>query len=854
MNKITKNITVKVLAVVQTLALCVLPAGTALAAANVSSVTVGGQTGALTSGTGGNATFSVSALGSGSGNVTWSVTSSLPAGVSASFSPNPTSGNLTQDPQVSTLTLTTTNAAAAGTYPFTVQAAGGTNATGDGTLTIGTPVVTQFTLAYSAGANGTLTGSTTQVVNQGTDGTAVTAVADSGFHFTAWSDASTTNPRTDTNVQGNVTVSASFEADATTTIATSTLTVTKMVVGGSATSSDFTLNLFDGLATSTFSGSSTGTVFNFNGTTTYSVTENATSTYDAAFSTDCFGTINPGENKNCTVTNTATSTATTTPNYVITINTPTITGSTVDLTGTASTTNSIGNAAQYDVQILWGDTNTTDSNTTNFAPSNGDFSGTWGTSTHTFSSPGIYTVIAKLFHGSLSGNDGDATSSVQIEIATSTVATSTLTIVKNVINDNGGTATSSDFTINLFDGSATSTFNGSSTGTIFSFNGTTTYSVTENATSTYTASSSADCSGTLNPGENKVCTLTNDDVPPVELPPTLTLVKHSISGDGTFQFQLTGSTSTSTQLTTVNGYATTTITLNEGTTTISELTQPNWEFTSASCIYDNESVGSSIEHGEVISVDNGDDVTCTFTNTSTLGGIRVVKNVLDSNGGEINDNHQFNVTLNGTSTQAFSEGSDALYFGLTAGNYTIEELADSNYDFVSILPVDVDSEATSTQVAVVNGTTTVVTITNKKHAVVTPPTSGNGGGATGGGNILPGFGRGVGSVLGAATDQGNSSCSQGIGSYMRRGQRNDSAQVARLQTFLNGQNLGVTLPVTGFFGPLTEQAVKLFQEKYAADVLTPWGLSKGTGYAYKTTLRWINHLMCIANPLPPVSL
>jgi hypothetical protein len=71
-----------------------------------------------------------------------------------------------------------------------------------------------YTLTYSAGSNGTLTGSTTQAVDQNTDGTSVTAVANSGFHFVDWSDASTANPRTDTNVQGNITVTANFAADA----------------------------------------------------------------------------------------------------------------------------------------------------------------------------------------------------------------------------------------------------------------------------------------------------------------------------------------------------------------------------------------------------------------------------------------------------------------------------------------------------------------------------------------------------------------------------------------------------------------------------------------------------------------
>ncbi len=70
-----------------------------------------------------------------------------------------------------------------------------------------------FTLTYSANPNGTLSGSTSQNVNYNTSGTAVTAVADSGYHFVDWSDDSTQNPRTDTNVTSNMSVTANFAFD-----------------------------------------------------------------------------------------------------------------------------------------------------------------------------------------------------------------------------------------------------------------------------------------------------------------------------------------------------------------------------------------------------------------------------------------------------------------------------------------------------------------------------------------------------------------------------------------------------------------------------------------------------------------
>jgi hypothetical protein len=76
--------------------------------------------------------------------------------------------------------------------------------------------VNQYTITYTAGANGSITGSTTQTVNYNTDGTAVTAVPATGYHFAKWSDEKTYNPRTDTEVTGDLTVEASFAIDAVT--------------------------------------------------------------------------------------------------------------------------------------------------------------------------------------------------------------------------------------------------------------------------------------------------------------------------------------------------------------------------------------------------------------------------------------------------------------------------------------------------------------------------------------------------------------------------------------------------------------------------------------------------------------
>lgn len=71
-----------------------------------------------------------------------------------------------------------------------------------------------FTLTYTAGANGSITGTSPQTVLSGGDASAVLAVAGSGYHFVNWSDAATANPRTDTNVLASVSVTANFAVDA----------------------------------------------------------------------------------------------------------------------------------------------------------------------------------------------------------------------------------------------------------------------------------------------------------------------------------------------------------------------------------------------------------------------------------------------------------------------------------------------------------------------------------------------------------------------------------------------------------------------------------------------------------------
>jgi murein DD-endopeptidase MepM/ murein hydrolase activator NlpD len=87
-----------------------------------------------------------------------------------------------------------------------------TNVTSDISVTANFGIDTH-TLTYTAGANGSISGTSPQTVNYGANGTEVTAVADANYHFVNWSDDMTTAPRTDTNITADLNVTANFALD-----------------------------------------------------------------------------------------------------------------------------------------------------------------------------------------------------------------------------------------------------------------------------------------------------------------------------------------------------------------------------------------------------------------------------------------------------------------------------------------------------------------------------------------------------------------------------------------------------------------------------------------------------------------
>jgi hypothetical protein len=189
------------------------------------------------------------------------------------------------------------------------------------------------------------------------------------------------------------------------------------------------------------------------------------------------------------------------------------------------------------------------------------------------------------------------------------------------------------------------------------------------------------------------------------------------------------------------------------------------------------------------------------------------------------------VAIGGTATFADAAiGNDKLVTASMSG-FTLDGSDADNYSIMS------ESDATTT--ANITATPPV----EQPSVPVTGPVgpqfgseSGRGGGSSNGGGISSGT-----PISGSATS--TLSCAPTFTMYMKLGKVNNKNEVTKLQKFLN-KHLGLKIPVTGFFGPQTFAAVKVFQAKYPVEVLAPWKYSKPTGYVYITTLSQLNALVC----------
>jgi len=246
----------------------------------------------------------------------------------------------------------------------------------------------------------------------------------------------------------------------------------------------------------------------------------------------------------------------------------------------------------------------------------------------------------------------------------------TLKLVKTLINNNGGTASLSDFNP-LIDGNPVMWSTSYPVQGGFG-----SHTASETYLPGYAASSwGGDCSMNgigfgvvaLGVGENKTCTITNDDIAP-----SLTLVKVVENGGPSIA---TAWTLTATGPTSITGQGTATSgsTFNAGTYTLTEsgpttnYTEGNWSCTN----------GVAVNSNDQITLDVGDTTTCTIINTYVPPAqLIVIKDAINDDGGtQVASN--FTTTISGVTTANPSapgvEAPGVTNILTSLGNYSVDE-------------------------------------------------------------------------------------------------------------------------------------------------------------------------------------
>jgi hypothetical protein len=237
----------------------------------------------------------------------------------------------------------------------------------------------------------------------------------------------------------------------------------------------------------------------------------------------------------------------------------------------------------------------------------------------------------------------------------------TLTLVKEVVNNNGGNAVVANFPL-FYDGNQVTS--GAVTAVAPD-----TYTLSETNLSGYTPSAWV-CTGTgtqnesditLTLGQSAICTITNDDTAP-----TITLIKSVDNGDGgdagVNDFGLTiGNTS-------VNSGQT--LTVNSNTDyALNEAGLEGYEFVSIT------GEGCPQNLGDVVNLNEGEDITCTITNDDTAPTITLSKEVLNGEAGV----NVFGLTIGGNPTN-----SGVTTPVMANEDIALDEVGLSVYSFVEI--------------------------------------------------------------------------------------------------------------------------------------------------------------------------
>lgn len=146
----------------------------------------------------------------------------------------------------------------------------------------------------------------------------------------------------------------------------------------------------------------------------------------------------------------------------------------------------------------------------------------------TYLTNGTYTAFVQ----AMDSASGTATTSCQASVTSNVTPapTSTLDVFVAVNNGAGGSAISSNFTVNVSGASATpSSFAGTGLGTAVTVNASSSYAIGVSTITNYAASESGNCSGPITAGGSASCTITETYVPPSSTPPPPKVNQPSLS-------------------------------------------------------------------------------------------------------------------------------------------------------------------------------------------------------------------------------------------------------------------------------------------------------------------------------------
>jgi hypothetical protein len=240
----------------------------------------------------------------------------------------------------------------------------------------------------------------------------------------------------------------------------------------------------------------------------------------------------------------------------------------------------------------------------------------------------------------------------------------TLLVTKRIVNEGGGEAEPSDFTITVDGNNPTpSSFDGSSSGTTIQlFRGK--YKVTESGPTNYNSTLSKECSGNIREGERKECNITNtySVVPPPVTTGMIIVTKKVVNEGGgdkqpsDFTITVDGNNPTPSSFDGSSSGAT--ITINKGSYNVTEVEAPDISYDYVpgryTPSYSSDCAGT---------IQTGDTVRCTITNKynqfipGTLPKLIVTKQVVNEGGGDAEPS-DFTITVEGNNpTPSSFDGS-----------------------------------------------------------------------------------------------------------------------------------------------------------------------------------------------------